>query len=66
LSDGLSVEDEDMEEGVEEEDDVGFDGDRVEEDGLRGDVEGVGHEGGLDHDEGVVDVFGVENVTVSE
>jgi len=55
-----------MEEGVEEEDDVGFDGDRVEEDGLRGDVEGVGHEGGLDHDEGVVDVFGVENVTVSE
>ena len=63
LSDGFSVEDEDVEEGIEEEDDVGFDGDRVEEDGLGRDVEGVGHESGLDHDEGVVDVFGVEDVT---
>jgi hypothetical protein len=64
LRDSLSVEDEDVEEGVEEEDGVGSDGDRVEEDGLGRRLEAVRHERRLDHDERVVDVFRVEDVTV--
>jgi hypothetical protein len=47
LGDGLSMEDEDVEEGVEEEDGVRLDGDRVE------------------HNERVVDVFSVQDVTGS-
>ena len=53
-----------MEECVEKEDDVGLDGDTVEEDRERlGLIERIGHESGLDHDQGVVDIFFVENMT---
>jgi hypothetical protein len=64
LRDRVTVEDEDVEEGVEEEDAVGLDRDRVEKDGFGGSFEGVGHERRLNHDERVVDVFGVEDVAV--
>lgn len=53
-----------LEEGVEQQDDVGLDGDRVEEHGHRLRVDRVGRQRGLDHDERVVDVLGVEDVTV--
>ena len=56
------MEDEDVEEGVEEEDDVGLDGNAVEQHGLWWDVECVRHERGLDHDERVVDVLLVEHM----
>ena len=52
-----------MEEGVEEEDDIGLDGDAVEKDRLWWCIERVGHERGLDHDEGVVYVLLVENMS---
>jgi hypothetical protein len=65
LGDGLSMEDEDVEEGVEEEDGVRLDGDRVEQDGEGFGVDGVRHEGRLDHNEGIVDVFSVQDVTGS-
>lgn len=61
LGDELAVEDEDVEEGVEEEDDVVFDGHAVEQDGLWGRVERVGHQRWLDHDQRVVDVLLVQD-----
>jgi hypothetical protein len=60
------VEDEDVEEGVEEEDDVGPDGDRVEEDGVGVRVESVRFKSGLNHDEGVIDVGVVKDVAESQ
>jgi hypothetical protein len=66
LSDGLSVENKDMEEGVEEEDNVVFYRDGVEEDGMGISVEAVRHEGGLDHDERVVDVGVVHHVAACQ
>lgn len=65
LGDRLTVENEDVEEGVEEEDNVGLDRDRIEQDGLGRRVERVGHQGGLDHDERIVDVLSVQNMTGS-
>lgn len=62
LCDGFAMENEDMEEGVEEEDDIWFDRDAVKQNGLRRDVKGVGHEGWLYHDQGVVDVFLVQDM----
>lgn len=53
-----------MEEGVEEEDYVWADRDGVEEDGVGFGIERVGHEGGLDHDQRVVDVRIVQYVSV--
>lgn len=61
---GLSVEDQNVEEGVQEQDRVGFDRDTVQQDGLGLALEAVRHERGLDHDQRVVDVFTVQNVTV--
>lgn len=66
LGDRLAVEDEDVEEGVEQEDDVGLDRERVEQDGLGRGVECVRHERWLDHDERVVDVLGVQDVAVKD
>lgn len=63
LGDRLTVEDKNVEEGVEEEDDVWADGNRVEKDGVRISVECVRHEGGLNHDEGVVDIRVVQYAT---
>ena len=62
LSDSLAVENEDVEECVEKEDDVGSDRDRVEEDRMSFSVESVGHQSGLDHDQGVVDIGVVHHV----
>lgn len=57
---------EDVEEGIEKKDHVRFDGDAVKENGHRLRlVKCVRHEGWLNHDEGVVDVLFVENVTGS-
>ena len=41
LGNGLSVEDQDVEESVKEQDDIGFDGYTVQKDGLWGNVERV-------------------------
>lgn len=54
-----------MEEGVEEENDIVLDRDAVEEDGLRWCVECIRHESRLDHDQGVVHILFVENVSIS-
>lgn len=59
----FSMEDEDMEEGVEQEDDVWFDRHRVEEDWMGLLVERVGHQGRLDHDQRVVDIFSIEDMS---
>lgn len=64
LRDRLAVEDEYVEESIEEEDRVGSDRDRVEEDGFGRSLEAVRHERGLDHDERVVDVLRVKDVAV--
>ena len=56
------MENEDVEECIEKEDDVRFDRDAVKEDGLRGNVERIGHKSGLDHDERVVNVGFIENM----
>ena len=62
LSNEFTVEDENMEESVEEQDDIVLDRNTVEQDGLRGSVEGVRHEGRLNHDEGVINIFFVDDV----
>lgn len=65
LGHGFAVEDEDVEEGVEEEDGFVLDRGRVEEHGLAAFVvEAVAVQRGLDHDERVADVFVVEHVAV--
>ena len=53
----LSVKDEDLEEGVHEKDPVRLDGGGVEQDGLRGPVEGVRVQNRLDHDEALGQIF---------
>ncbi|RUS28971.1 hypothetical protein BC938DRAFT_481224 [Jimgerdemannia flammicorona] len=53
LGDGLTVEDEQVEKGVEEEDGVGLDGHGVEEDRLRLLVEAVGRQGFANHGTGL-------------
>jgi hypothetical protein len=63
LRNELAVEDEDVEEGVEQQHDIVLDGDAVEQNRLRGYVECVRHERGLDHDEGVIDILLVEDVS---
>lgn len=62
--DGGSVEDDEREEGVEEEEDVGTHGGGVEQHGLRRRVEGVGDEGGLDHDQAVAGGLATEHHAV--
>lgn len=62
--DGGSVEDDEREEGVEEQHDVGTHGGGVEQHGLRRRVEGVGDERRLDHDETVVRVLATEHHAV--
>lgn len=64
LSDGLSVEDEDVKKGIEQEDHVWSDRYRIQQDRLRRCVKAVRHQSGLNHDQAVVDVLGVEHVPV--
>jgi len=61
----FTVEDEDMEKGVEEENDVWFYRDAVKQDRLGLDIKRVGHESGLDHDQRVVDVFFIEYMSAT-
>ena len=64
LRDRLAVEDEDVEERVEQQDDVRLDRHAVEQHRLRRRlVDGIGHERGLDHDQRIVDVFFVQDVS---
>lgn len=49
LSNRLAMENKDVEEGIKEENDIGFDRDTVEQDRLGLDIECVRHESGLDH-----------------
>ena len=53
----LAVEDEELKEGVHEQDSVGLYGRGVQQDGLGGAVEGVGVENRLDHDEAICQIF---------
>ena len=64
LRDSLAVEDEDVEKGIEKEDDVRLDRDRVEEDRLRWCIERVRYQRRLDHDQRIVHVRLVQNVPV--
>ncbi len=64
LSHRLTVEYEDVEESIQQQDHIRSDGDRVKQDGLRCAFESVRHERGLNHDQRVVDVFRVENMAV--
>ena len=63
LSDEFSVEDENVEEGVEEEDDVMFDGHTIEKYGHRGSIESVRHKSRLNHDERIVNILFVQGMT---
>jgi hypothetical protein len=63
LGNELSVEDKDMEESIEKKDNVVLDGHTVKKNGLRRRVEGVRHKCRLDHDERVVDIFLVKNMS---
>lgn len=63
LGDGLAMEDEDVEERVKEEDTVGLNRHAVKKHGLRWGIKGVGHEGRLDHDKGVVNIFFIEHMS---
>lgn len=62
-SHSLTVEDENMEEGIEEENDVRLNRHAVKQHGLRGRIECVGHQRWLNHDERIIDVFLVQNVS---
>lgn len=64
LCDCLAVEDEDVEEGVEEKDDVRLDRDTVQQHGLWWCVERVRHERWLNHDQRVVHVLFIQNMAV--
>ena len=57
LCDSLTVEDQDVEERIEQEDDLRLDGYAVEEDGLRRNVGAIRHKCGLNHDQGVVNIL---------
>lgn len=61
--DGFSVEDENVEEGVEKKDGVGFDGDGIKEDSFWRNFEVVRHKRWLNHHKRVVDIFRVEDVS---
>src|ERR1700679_1516690 len=65
LSDQFSVENKYMEEGVEEEDNVMFDGHTVQKYGHRRSIESVRHEGRLNHDERIVNVLFVQGMAES-
>lgn len=54
------MKDEDLEEGVHEEDPVRLDGRGVKQDGLRRPVEGVRVQDRLDHDEALSQIFSEE------
>jgi len=54
-----------MEECIKEKDNVVLDGDAVKEYRLRRGVEGVGHERRLNHNEGIINIFLVENVATT-
>ena len=64
LGDRLAVEDKDVEECVQQKNDIGFDGDTVQEHRLWWDVKCVRHQSRLNHGQGVVDVFLVEHMPV--
>lgn len=66
LRDRLTVEDEDVEEGVEEQDDVRLDRHAVEQHGLWWHVERVRHERRLDHDERVVHVLLIQYMPATQ
>lgn len=52
-----------MEVRVEKENDIGFDGNAVEKDGLRRRVEGVRHESRLNHNQRVVHILRVQDMS---
>ena len=58
------MEDDEREEGVEKEENVGTHGGGVEQHGLGRRVEGVGDEGGLDHDQTVAGGLATEHHAV--
>jgi hypothetical protein len=66
LCDRLSVEDEDIEEGIQQQNDVWFDRYTVKQNGLGGDIKCVRHKRWLDHDKRIVDVFLVQYVSGRE
>mmetsp|Transcript_927 Transcript_927/g.2036 ORF Transcript_927/g.2036 Transcript_927/m.2036 type:complete len:229 (+) Transcript_927:2708-3394(+) len=63
-SDGFSVEDDDLKEGVQQQDDVRSDAVGIQQDGLGRTVEAVGQKGGLDHDQRIGGVLLEEIVAV--
>jgi hypothetical protein len=60
------MEDKNMEECIEQEDDIMFDGNAVEENGLRGHIKGVGHQRRLNHDKRVIDILFIEDMPAGE
>ena len=62
LGDVSTVKNDDLEEGVEEENRVGPDGARIEEDGLRGSFEGITSQSWLNHEERIGAGFTDEDV----
>jgi hypothetical protein len=61
LCNDFSVEDENVEEHIKQQDDILLNRDTIKQNRLRRDVEGIRHERWLDHDQGVVDIFLVED-----
>ena len=64
LCNRLSVENENVEKCVEQQNDIGADRDGIEQDGVRVSVESVRHEGRLNHDQRIVDIGVVQDVSV--
>lgn len=60
----FTVEDENVEESIQKQDAVGLDGDTVQQHRLGFALKAVGHQGGLDHDQRVVDILTVQDVAV--
>ena len=58
------MEDYKSEEGIEQEHDIGTHGSGIQKNGLRRGVEGVGHQGGLDHDQAVAGGLSAEHHAV--
>jgi len=65
LGNKFSVEDEDVEEGIEKKDDIVFDGHTVEEYGHGRSIESVRHKSRLNHDKRIVNVFFVQGMAKS-
>ena len=65
LRNGLAVENQNMEEGIEKKDDVRLDRDAIQQDRLGWNVKCIRHQRWLDHCQRVIDVLSIEHVSAA-